>query len=330
MKKRGKGIGCMYFGIGNIGRPNPSGAFVDILEDGSAIVFSGAADMGQGTNTVLAQIAAEELGLRTDDVNIRWGDTMSTPDAGTSSASRQTYVSGNAVRLAAAQAKQNVLAEAVLMMDADPAYLVTKEGIITDIKTGRQISFREAVISMRSKGILAIGSGHFNPSVTSLDEETGQGIPCATYHYCTQVAEVEVDTETGEVEVISVVAAHDLGKAINPLAAEGQIDGGIAMGIGYTLMEEVILENGSVKTPTFNEYLIPTSMDMTAEIIPILVESAEPTGPFGAKGAGEPPTCPTGAAIANAVYDAVGIRIKEFPITPSKLYKELVKAGKQG
>lgn len=114
------------------------------------------------------------------------------------------------------------------------------------------------------------------------------------------------------------------------LTLTAHIDGEISMGIGYTLMEEVVLENGMVQTPTFIEYLIPSSMDMTAEITPIIVEAAEPTGPYGAKGAGEPPACPTGAAIANAVYDAVGIRIKEFPITPARLYKELVKAGKQG
>jgi CO/xanthine dehydrogenase Mo-binding subunit len=330
MKKRGKGIGCMYFGIGNSGRPNPSSAFVDVLDDGSALVICGAADMGQGTNTALAQIAAEELGLRTEEVNIRWGDTMSTPDAGASSASRQTYVSGNAVRMAAAQAKQNVLAEAALMLDTDSTDLEMMDGVITDKKSGRQISFREAVKSMRGKGILAVGTGYFNPPATAIDEETGRGIPFATYHYCTQVAEVEVDTETGEVDIISVVAAHDLGKAINPLAAEGQIDGGIAMGIGFTLMEEVVLENGMVKTPTFAEYMIPTTMDVTAEIEPIIVEAAEPTGPFGAKGTAEPPTCPTGAAIANAIYDAVGIRIKEFPITPARLYNELVKAGQQG
>lgn len=330
MKKRGKGIACIYFGMGNTGKPNPASAFVEVLEDGTALVLSGAADMGQGTSTTMAMIAAEELGLRVEDVAIKSADTQVTPEAGASSASRQTYVSGNAVKNAAAQAKQIILEEAGVILGCQPADLEAKDAQVAHGAAGRMVPYREVMASLRSKGKLAVGAGFFNPEITPLDDETGRGVPYATYHYCTQVAEVEVDTETGEVEVLSVVAAHDVGRAINPLAVEQQIDGGVVMGIGFALMEEVVVDGGYIRTPTFAEYLMPTSLDSTAEITPIIVEAAEPTGPYGAKGTGEPPTCPTGAAIANAIYDAVGVRIKEFPLTPENVYRALVEAGKQG
>jgi len=330
MKKRGKGIACIYFGMGNTGKPNPASAFVEVLEDGTAIVLCGAADMGQGTSTTMAMIAAQELGLRVEDVAIKSADTAVTPDCGNSSASRQTYISGNAVRLAAIQAKQIIMEEAALLLGCQVSELEATDGAVSQRGTGRGLPYRQVTASLRSKGRLAVGAGSFNPEITALDDETGQGVPYATYHYCTQVAEVEVDTETGEVEVISVVAAHDVGRAVNPLAVEQQIDGGIAMGIGFSLMEEVVMDQGYIRTPTFAEYLIPTSLDVTAKITPIIVEAAEPTGPYGAKGTGEPPTCPTGAAIANAIYNAVGVRIKEFPLTPERVYQALLEAGKQG
>lgn len=330
MKKRGKGMACIYFGMGNTGKPNPSSAYVEVCEDGTAIVLCGAADMGQGTSTTLAQIAAHELGLRIEDVVIKSADTLVTPEAGVSSASRQTYVSGNAVRRAAAQAKMVILEEAGSMLGVEIQGLEIVDGWVTHEASNQRIAVGQVTASLRSKGRLAVGAGSFNPQTTPLDEETGQGVPFATYHYCTQVAEVEVDTETGEVEVLSVVAAHDVGKAINPQAVEGQIEGGVAMGIGYALMEEVVLDQGIIKTPTFAEYLIPTALDVTADVVSKIVEDAEPTGPFGAKGTGEPPTCPTAAAIANAIYDAVGVRIKELPLTAERVYEALVAAGKQG
>ncbi len=323
-------MACIYFGMGNTSRPNPSSAYVEVCEDGTAIVLCGAADMGQGTSTTLAQIAAQELGLPIESVAIRSADSMVTPEAGVSSASRQTYVSGNAVQRAAFQAKQVVLAEAATLLGEPMDDLEAADGWVTHKVSGRQIPYREITTSLRSEGILAVGTGSFNPETTPTNEETGEGVPFAVYHYATQVAEVEVDTETGEVEVLSVVAAHDVGKAINPQSVEGQIDGGVSMGIGYALMEEVVLENGRVLTPTFAEYLIPTALDITARITPVIIEVGDPTGPFGAKGTGEPPACPTGAAIANAVYDAVGVRIREFPLTAQRVFEALVEAGLQG
>lgn len=327
MKKRGKGISCVIYGIGNTGMPNPSSAFVEICVDGSAIVLCGAVDMGQGTSTALVQIAAHELGLDAEDVVIRTGNSAVTPDAGLSTASRQIYISGNAVKKAASVAKQVIMEEAATILNSTVEDLEARDGFVTYKKTGAQISFGELVSKARAKGKLAVGAGSFNPASGKLDED-GQGDAYATYHYCTQIVEVEVDTETGEVEVISVVAAHDAGKAINPQSIEGQIEGGVAMGLGYGLMEDVVTEQGHLKTPSLAEYLIPTSLDMAATIRPLIVEVMEPTGPFGAKGMGEPPTCPTAAAIANAVYDATGVWVNELPLTSEKVYNALERDGK--
>lgn len=325
MKKRGIGIGCMWYGIGNTGLPNPAGAHVDLLDDGSVVVLSGCADIGQGSDTTLSQIAAEELGVYLEDVTIISADTGVTPDAGASSASRQTYISGNAVRLAARQAKQVVLEEAAKMLDVPVDKLCAKERKVFSVEEPRKsLPLTEVIASCRRKGILTIGSGWFNPDTTPLDKETGQGRPYGTYAFATHVAEVEVDTETGVVQVLKIVAAHDVGKAINPRNAEGQIEGGVGIGLGYALMEQVVVDQGEVQSSSFATYLIPTSLDLP-EVTPILVEDPEPTGPFGAKGLGEPALIPTAAAIANAVYNAVGVRITELPITPEKVLRELKK-----
>jgi len=164
-----------------------------------------------------------------------------------------------------------------------------------------------------------MGTGNFNPGILPLDDEDGQGVPYATYSYGTQVAEVELDTETGEINIIKITAAHDVGKAINPLSVEGQLEGGASMGVGFSLAEEVILDQGFVKNPNFHEYLIPTALDMP-DFDPIIVEAEEPTGPFGAKGIGEPSTVPVAAAILNAIADAVGARVKELPNTAERVF----------
>jgi CO/xanthine dehydrogenase Mo-binding subunit len=319
MNKRGIGIGTMFYGIGNTGHPNPASAFVEVLGDGTAIVLSGAAEIGQGSDTVLAQIAAEELGISIDEVSIVTADTGVTPDSGHTSASRQTYISGNAVRAAARQAMQVLLEAVADELETSVEELVAKGGRIYPSRTpDRWLSIREVAARCRQEGSLAIGSGYFNPQTTKLDPETGQGEPYATYAYATHIAEVEVDTETGQVEISRIVAAHDVGKAINPAGVAGQITGGIAMGIGFALMEEFRLYEGCSKTPSFQTYLIPTFQDIP-EILFTVVEEQEGTGPFGAKGVGEPAMIPTAPAIINAIYDAIGVRITELPATPEKI-----------
>lgn len=319
MKKRGMGIGTMFYGIGNTGYPNPASAFVEILADGTAIVLSGAADIGQGSDTVLAQIAAEELGISVEEVCIVTADTGVTPESGHTSASRQTYISGNAVRAAAREAKQVLVQAAAKELKTSTEAVVARGGkLYASEEPDRWLSIREVAALCQREGLLALGSGYFNPQTTKLDPETGEGEPYATYAFATHIAEVEVDTETGRVDVLRIVAAHDVGRAINPQGVTGQITGGIAMGIGFALLEEFRLRQGMSETTSLETYLIPTIQDIP-EIACIIVEEQERTGPFGAKGVGEPSMIPTAPAIVNAIYDAIGVRITELPATPEKI-----------
>lgn len=322
MKKRGIGVGCMWYGIGNTAAPNPAGAFLDFLEDGTVLVLTGCADIGQGSSTALAQIAAGELGVNIEDVVVVAGDTGVSPDAGATSASRQTYISGNAVLLAARQAKEVLLQEAAGSLGSAVSDLNLVEGYVWRSGEKTPLAVKEVLAGCRKKGILTLGSGWFNPLTTGMNEE-GRGAPYATYSYATQVAEVEVDTETGKVSVIRLVAAHDVGRAINPRAVEGQIEGGCLMGIGYALMEEVKVAEGRIANPRYAEYILPMSLDIP-EIHSIIVEDPEHTGPFGAKGVGEPALIPTAAAIANAICNALGLRFYDLPITPEKIIAALV------
>ncbi|MCL6611986.1 MAG: molybdopterin-dependent oxidoreductase [Peptococcaceae bacterium] len=325
MKKRGIGVGCMWYGIGNTGAPNPAGAFLDFLEDGTVLVLTGCADIGQGSSTALAQIAAGELGVNIEDILVVAGDTGVSPDAGATSASRQTYISGNAVLLAARQAKEVLLQEAAGVLGAAASELGLGGGYVWRGGERTPVTVKDILARCRQKGKLTLGSGWFNPLTTGLDE-AGQGVPYATYSYATQVAEVEVDTETGKVSVLRLAAAHDVGRAVNPQAVEGQIEGGCLMGIGYALLEEVKVDRGRVGNPRYAEYILPMSLD-APEIHAIIVEDPEPTGPYGAKGVGEPALIPTAAAIANAVADALGVRFYDLPVTPEKILAALTAEG---
>jgi CO/xanthine dehydrogenase Mo-binding subunit len=321
MKKRGRGIACTYFGMGNTAKANPSIAFIEVCEDGTAIVRCGASDIGQGSDTALRQIAAHTLGITPERVTMVSNDTMVAPEAGVTSASRQTYVSGNAIRLAAEQAKAVLLEEAAECLKYDPVDLEARDDrIFLKENQDAYVTIEDVCGRLRAKGILVAGTGTFTPPTPeALDPETGLGVPYGAYSYATQIAEVEVDTETGEVTVLSFTAAQDVGRAINPTAIEGQIEGGVGQGIGYALMEEVVVENGVILNPSFSDLLIPTALDVPY-IHSIIVEIPEPTGPFGAKGTGEPPTCPTAAAIINAIYDAVGVHVTSTPVTAEKVY----------
>jgi CO/xanthine dehydrogenase Mo-binding subunit len=311
----------MWYGIGNTGLPNPASAFVEWLDDGTANLLVGCADIGQGSDTILAQIVAEELGISAENVMVTSADTLVTPEGGATSASRQTYISGNAARLAAKEAKQVALAEAKEMLKTNGT-VDFAQGFVWVDGTPGQLQVKEVVNSCRMKGKLTLGHGWFNPATTGLDANTGAGSPYGTYAFATQVAEVEVDTETGKVEVLRLVASHDVGKAINPKLVEAQIEGGSVMGVGYALLEEVNVNKGRISNPNFDAYLLPMSLD-TPEIYSFIVEDLEPTGPFGAKGVGEPALIPTAAAVANAVYDAIGVRIYSLPITPERVLQAL-------
>ena len=321
MKRRGRGIACMWYPIGFTVSANPSAATVKVNEDGTATLLTGTVETGQGSLTVLAQIAAEELGIATDDVHVVSADTDSTPMDTGAIASRTTYVTGNAVRLAAEKAKLILFETAAPMLGVKPEQLEARDRKI-QVKGYPQRNIAIGEAAHRSQVVMgqpAIGSASWNPPTVAMDPETGQGKPFSTYVYATQIAEVDVDDETGEVEVLRIVAAHDCGTAINPMLVEGQVEGGISMGIGFALCEQILFDGaGRQINPNLTNYIMPTSLDMP-EIEVDIVDSYDPTGPFGAKGVGEPTSVPTAAAILNAINDAVGVRITSLPATAEKV-----------
>jgi len=320
----GKGIGAMWYGIGNTGVKNPASARAELDQQGRFILFTGAAEIGQGSDTVLCQIAASEMGIGIEDIRLVRGDTALTPDAGATSASRQTYISGNAVREAVASLKRAVLAEASRFLKIPAHELAVEDGLIKSRQDGEILATLEEVAHRSYReGRELTGEGFFDPPTTPLDPETGQGIPYATYAFACQMAQVEVDPSTGEVNVLQVVAAHDVGKAVNPSQVVGQIASGVAMGTGFALMEEFV----PGKTRSMRDYLIPTVKDMP-EVIPIIVESPEPTGPFGAKGVGEPALIPTAPAILNAIAHALGERIYHLPASLERVLEASRKKGR--
>ncbi len=328
MKKRGTGVGSMWYGIGNTGLPNPAAAFVEVHFDGSVTLLTGCADIGQGSTTVLAQIVAESLGLEYEKVKVTAADTGVTPEAGATSASRQTYISGNACKSAAEMAKSSLIKAASKILPAHEEEIDLKDGYAYVKSNPREaVDIAEVLAQCSKEGILAVGSGSFNPPTVSLSEETMEGAPYATYAFATQVVEIEVDTSTGEVEILKIIAVHDVGRAINPKQVEGQIEGGCIMGSSYALLEELDVAGGVIQNDNLSRYLIFTMKDVP-EIYPFIIEDPEPTGPFGAKGVGEPALIPTAPAILNAFYDATGVRLFELPITQEKVLERLKEEGK--
>lgn len=300
---------------------NPSAAVVKVNEDGTATLLTGTVEVGQGSLTVLGQIVAQELGISAGDVRIVSADTDATPMDTGAIASRTTFVTGNAARLAAAEAKEILFEVAAGMLSAAPEELeaVDHQIRVTDSPEQRVMLRDVAGQAQLVFGTPPLGSASFNPPTVPMDPETGQGEPFASYMYATQIADVEVDDETGEVEVLRIYAAHDAGTAINPALVEGQIEGGIAMGVGMALEEEIIFDaEGRQVNPNLTNYLIPTSLDMPKVEVDI-VQSYDPIGPFGAKGVGEPTLVPTAPAIMNAIHDAVGVRITDLPATAEKV-----------
>ena len=325
-KKRGVGIGCMWYGIGNTGVQNPSTARITMDRNGNVTLFTGCADIGQGSTTVLAQIAAEVLGLKPEAIRLVVADTKCTTNAGATSASRQTYISGNAVKDAAEKLTDVLMTAAVNKLKAPKSSLFLESGYVRDsADPNNKVEFSWLAQHIHQKGLPLTWSGFFDPETVPLNAKTGEGAPYATYAFACQLALVSVDTLTGEVKVEKIVAAHDVGKAIHPENVKGQICGGVAMGIGFALMEEFV----PGQTLSFKDYLIPTCADMP-EIVPIIVESPEPSGPFGAKGVGEPALIPTAPAIINALANALGKRIYELPANLERVLETSIKSGHFG
>ncbi|HEX5998610.1 MAG TPA: molybdopterin cofactor-binding domain-containing protein, partial [Hyphomicrobiaceae bacterium] len=317
-RRRGVGIGCMWYGCGNTSVPNPSTMRITLSRDGRLTFLNGAVDIGQGSSTVLLQIAADALGLPPERFDMVVGDTALTFDAGKTSASRQTYVSGNAARLAGEALRAKILK----LANAGPQAVLSLDGgrlTIADGEASRVIELG-GLDGARPGGpdtIVLEGIGTWDPPATMLDEN-GQGSPYGTYGFAAQTAVVEVDMRLGTVRVLSMVAAHDVGRAINPTLTEGQIHGGIAQGLGLALMEEYL----PGRTENLHDYLIPTVGDMP-DIKIHLIEDAEPTGPYGAKGVGEPALVATPPAILGAIRHATGVRITRVPVLPHRLWARL-------
>ncbi len=313
--------------VGGGARIYPSdgcGSMVKVDDFGKVTLITGSTDMGQGADTVLAQIVAEELGVPVDNVTVVNTDTDITPwDVG-AHASRTTFIAGNSARLAAADAKRQILEAAAQNLGEKLEDLDMRDGkIFLKTEPEEWIPFPKMVRSkhFRPDGDVILARGWYEPPTEYQDKEF-RGNISATYGFATHAVEVEVDTDTGEVTVLKIAAAHDVGRAINPMAVEGQIHGGISMGLGYALYEELVVEEGKVLNPDFADYALPTALDMPP-IETMLVETDDPAGPFGAKGMAEPANIPTAPAIANAVYNAVGVRIRDLPITPEKVLKAL-------
>ena len=322
-RRRGAGVACMWYGCGNTSMSNPSSMRVTLSRDGRVLFRNGAQDIGQGSSTIMLQIMAEALGLPMERIDMVVSDTDLTEDAGKSSASRQTFVSGRAAQMAGADLRAKMLAlanagaDAAIRLDGDELRIIGGDGVEHAVALGR-------LPVIDGDDVVLEGRGYFDPPSTPLDEN-GQGVPYATYGFAAQVASVEVDLELGTVTPRRIVAAHDVGAAVNPTLVEGQIEGGIAQGIGLALMEEYV----PGRTENLHDYLFPTIGDVP-EIECLLVEDPEPLGPYGAKGIGEPALIPTAPAILNAVHHATGVRLRRLPILPHRVREALEAACRHG
>jgi len=324
--KIGRGVACYQQSYGRITwLHDTSEAWVGIEVDGTVVVRSGVTDIGAGQTSALAQIAAELLGVHLDDVKVYHSDSAVTPLAGTTTATRALYMTGNAVKQAGEAVRDRLVRRAAHALSVDEEIIVLSDHRAYDVNDpDNGIELADLVALCASEGIHRSELVIFKaPFTDPIDRDTGQGRVHPDYVYGAHAIEVSVDTETGEVTILKSVAAHDVGQAINPQAVEGQIEGGTAQGHGYALTEDLIYKDGILVTPSFSEYLIPTSMDVPMQVDSIILESRSGRGPFGAKGIGEPSLTPVAPAIANAVADAIGSRILDFPITPEKVVRAL-------
>ena len=323
--KRGVGCGSAWYGCGNTSLSNPSTIRVGINGEGKLTLYNGAMDIGQGTNTIMVQICADALGLPASQFEYVMGDTDLTADAGKTSASRQAFVSGKATQLAGEHLRGQIiqLAEAsenaTLYLEQNGS--VGSGELIVEDESGEHVIVLADILPQTNGDVLT-GEGMFDPPTTTLDEN-GQGSPYATYGFGAHIAEVEVDTLLGTTKVLRLAAAHDVGKTINPTQVEGQIQGGIAQGLGMALMEEYV----QCVSENLHDYLMPTVGDMP-EIEIILIEDPEPLGPYGAKGIGEHALIPTAPAILAGIKHATGISIRHVPATPDRVFTALQEAGK--
>jgi aldehyde oxidoreductase len=313
-KGRGVGIASCWYGCGNTALPNPSTIRIGISPNGKVVLHQGATDIGQGSNTVIAQIAAEALGLPLAAFRLIGPDTALTPDAGKTSASRQTYVSGRAAMAAAQALRAEILRRANAGETAD---LGLDGATLTIRDRGVTAQINLSAMPPDAHGHALTAEASYDPPTRPLDAK-GQGVPYVVYGYGAQLVELEVDAALGTVRLLKITAAHDLGRVINPMLARGQIEGGIAQGIGLALMEEYL----PGRTENLHDYLIPTFGDVPP-IESLLIEVPDPEGPYGAKGLGEHVLIPTAPAILNAIRHATGAEITRVPALPHRVLEAL-------
>ena len=323
---RGIGMACCIHGSGFRGAYKDfdgSSAVLHVNEEGRAFLLTGETDIGQGSRTVLAQIAAEELGIPMADVEVSAVDTDVTPGCLGAFASRVTTLGGHAVSQAARNAHEKILSHAAEQLECAPEDLACSDGdIFVKAAPERRTRFSDTVrqMVMTGGGKPVVGEGAYvTPENIVIPDATRYGHATLSYAFAAHVAEVSVDTETGRVRIENMTAVHDSGRIINPLTAEGQVEGGVVQGLGWAISEELVFEAGQVLNPNFYDYRIPTFAD-APDIQVRFVDETEPEGPYGAKGLGEPALVPTAAAVANAVANALGgRRIRNLPITPEKV-----------
>jgi CO/xanthine dehydrogenase Mo-binding subunit len=325
--RRGLGLSAATHVSGNrhYGNLDGSTALVKVNEDGRVNLISGEGEIGQGAMTVMAQCVAEELGLQLEDVAVAQADTDTTPFAIGGYASRVTIIAGNAARLAAIDAKRQLLEVAAEILETHPDELETAGGdIFVKGVPSRKVSMGEVAKHrlFRKGGGTIIGNGEYDAPTEMYDPETHYGNIAPGYEYAVQIAEVEVDTETGAVRVLRLVATDDAGRVINPLTAEGQVQGGVVMGLGMVLTENMKSDRGTLLNGSFSDYILQKA-ESVPPIDSRLIETSEPNGPYGAKGVSESCIDPVPAAIANAIYDAVGLRFTELPITSEMILSAL-------
>ena len=308
--RRGVGVAGMWYGCGNTSLPNPSTVRIGLKRDGRIALHQGAVDIGQGSNTIVTQICADAVGAPISHFDLVSADTSITPDCGKTSASRQTFVTGKAAHMAGRKLRDEILKLAGACQCAAVEF---GNGFVTVLEDSVRKAVDLSSLPLDQHGYVITSEATFDPPITPLDEN-GQGNPYAVYGFGAHMAEVEVDVELGTVRVLKVTAAHDVGRAINPTLIEGQIEGGVAQGLGMALMEEFFPGKGE----NLHDYLIPSAGDIPP-IESILIEDPSPIGPFGAKGIGEQAVIPTAPAILNAIHDAVGVRIHKTPATPDRV-----------
>ncbi len=322
----GWGLASMFYGIGSTGIPNPAKVTLECRKDGTVGLLAGITDGGQGAATALSQIVAERLGIPVGKIRFTQPATDVTPDSGTSTASRLTYVVGRALYEAGSALRKEWKNCAARLLGCPAETVRFDDGhFYAEGGTGK-LALSDLLERAQREGLTFRTEGYFDPDTTGLDPDSGYGSPYGTYAFATQAALVRVDRGTGQVEVLRVVAAHDVGRAVNPNTIEAQVQGGVTMGVGYGIMEQVIREHGTIQNPGFHGYLLPTAMDIP-DIETIIVEDPEPTGPYGAKGLGEPVLIPTAPAIRNAVSRATGCEFFELPLTAEKVWRGINKSS---